>query len=150
MEKKHTTIRAILWLICLYHVVFGVLANAPAETMRQLAASVLGIHLPDEPALAYVIRPFGIYVMTFGIMMGVAAWNPVKNRALISVGVVLFALRIVQRLLNLEGMQQALGVSPSRNLGTIAVVAAFGLALAWLRLQLYREMHNTAAPAKPA
>jgi hypothetical protein len=142
MKKKHTPLQVLLWLICVYHVGFGLLANAPSELMRQCAAGMLGINLPADAALDYVIKPFGIYVMTFGIMMGVAAWNPVKNRALISVGVVLFALRIAQRLLNLEAMQQAFGVAPSRNLVTVLVVALFGLALAWFRFQLYREMHG--------
>jgi hypothetical protein len=142
MEKKHTPLRALLWLICVYHVGFGLLANAPSDLMRQCAANLLGMNLPTDAALDYVIKPFGVYVMTFGVMMGVAAWNPVKNRALISVGVVLFALRIAQRLLNLEAMQRALGVTPSRNLTTVAVVAVFGLALAWFRFQLFREMHG--------
>ena len=144
MEKKHTPLRTLLWLICIYHVGFGLLANAPSDLMRQCAVSMLGINLPANAALDYVIKPFGIYVMTFGVMMGVAAWNPVKNRALISVGVVLFVLRIAQRLLNLEAMQQAFGVAPSRNLATVAVVAVFGLALAWFRFQLYRDMHGAA------
>ena len=144
MKNKHTMLRALLWLICAYHVGFGVLANLPSNLMRRCAVALLGINLPADAALDYVIKPFGIYAMTFGVMMGVAAWNPVKNRALISVGVVLFALRILQRLLNLDAMQQAFNIAPSRNLGTIAVVALFGLALAWLRLQLYREMHGQA------
>lgn len=142
MKNKHTPLRALLWLICIYHVGFGLLANAPSDLMHRCAASLLGINLPVDAALDYVIKPFGIYVMTFGVMMGVAAWNPVKNRSLISIGVVLFALRIAQRLLNLDGMQQAFNITPSRNLATVVVVGIFGLALAWYRFQLYREMHG--------
>lgn len=142
MKNKHTALRALLWLICAYHVGFGLLANLPSDVMRRCAIALLGISLPTDAALDYVIKPFGIYAMTFGVMMGVAAWNPAKNRALISVGVVLFALRIVQRLLNMDAMQQAFNITPSRNLATVAVVAVFGLALAWFRFQLYREMHG--------
>jgi len=142
MKTKYTALRFLLWMICIYHVGFGLLANAPSDLMRRAATVLLGIHLPDDPTLLYVVKPFGIYCIIFGVMMGVAAWNPVKNRALISIGVVLFALRIGQRLLNLDAMQQALGVTPQRNLATIAVVAVFGVALALLRWIVYRDMHQ--------
>ena len=146
MQNKHTALRALLWIICVYHIAFGLLANLPSETVRNLAHALFGLNLPEVSALEYVLKPFGIYVMTFGVMMGVAAWNPVKNRALISVGVVLFGLRILQRLISMAAMEHALSITPARNLGTLAVVAAFGLALAWLRLQLYREMHAPGTP----
>lgn len=148
MQSKHTGLRALLWAICVYHVLFGLLANAPSATMRELAASLLGVHLPADAALDYIVKPFGVYVMTFGVMMGVAAWNPVKNRALISVGVILFALRIAQRLMTLGAAEQAFGITVSRNLGTVAVVSLFGLALAWFRFQLYREMSASRASAE--
>lgn len=141
MKNKHTVLRALLWAICLYHVIFGLLANLPAETMRGLAATLLGFHLPAVPALDYVIKPFGIYVIAFGVMMGVAAWNPVKNRALISIGVVLFVLRAGQRVLRVDEMQEALGVTPSHNLVAVCVVVAFAVALLWLRWKLHCEIH---------
>jgi putative Ca2+/H+ antiporter (TMEM165/GDT1 family) len=145
MKNKHTALRALLWAICIYHVVFGLLANLPAETMRGLAATLLGFSLPAVPALDYVVKPFGIYVIAFGVMMGVAAWNPVKNRALISIGVVLFVLRAAQRLIHVEEMQDALGVTPARNLIAVCVVVAFAVALLGLRWKLHCELHAAEA-----
>jgi hypothetical protein len=150
MKRNYVALRALLWVIGLYHITFGLLANLPAETMRQLAATLLGFKLPAEPVVDYIVQPFGIYVIVFGVMMTVAAWNPVKNRALISVGVVLFVLRIIQRLASFDDMQRAFGVTPARNLFTVSVVALFAAALIWLRYQLYRDMHRTDSTAAGA
>lgn len=142
MQNKHTALRGLLWVICVYHVVLGLCANLPPAQVQAAASALLGLQLPQDPTLFQILKPFGVYVMVFGVMMGVTAWNPVKNRALITVGVILFALRLLQRLLNLEGVEQNLGVTSGRNWATIATVGAFALALAVLRWKLYREMHD--------
>lgn len=145
MNNKHTALRGLLWFICLYHVVLGLCANLPPAQVQSVATSLLGLHLPPDPALFQILKPFGVYVMVFGVAMGIAAWNPVKNRALISLGVVLFGLRLLQRLTDLDGVQQNLGVASGRNWATIVTVAAFALLLAVLRWKLHREMQ--ASPA---
>jgi len=150
MNNKHTALRGLLWFISIYHVVLGLCANLPPPQVQGIASALLGLHLPENPALFQLLKPFGVYVMTFGVAMGVAAWNPVKNRALITVGVVLFALRLIQRLIDLDGVQQNLGVTSGRNWATIATVAAFTLLLAGLRWNLYREMHADGAAASQA
>jgi hypothetical protein len=141
MNNKHTALRGLLWFICIYHVTLGLCANLPPPQVQSVASALLGLHLPDNPALFQLLKPFGVYVTVFGVMMGVAAWNPVKNRALITVGVVLFVLRLLQRLTDLDGVQQNLGITSGRNWATIATVATFTLLLAAFRWKLYREMH---------
>jgi|GEM_PF-1338385 hypothetical protein len=147
MNNKHTALRGLLWFICVYHVVLGLCANLPPSQVQAIAAALLGLQLPDNAALFQLLKPFGVYVMVFGVAMGIAAWNPVKNRALISLGVVLFALRLIQRLVDLDGVQQNLGVTSDRNWATIATVAVFTLLLAVLRWKLHREMHHNTAAA---
>jgi len=143
MRNKHITLRGLLWFICAYHIVIGFAANLPPPQASTVAMALLGLHLPDDPALFQVLKPFGIYAMTFGVMMGVAAWNPVKNRALITIGVVLFGLRLLQRLTNLDAVEHSLGVTAARNWATIGTVSCFTLLLAWLRWRLYHEMHDS-------
>jgi hypothetical protein len=140
MKKSYLVPRGLLGLICIYHVSIGVIAFLPSETVGAAASAILGLALPEEPALFQVIKSFGVYAFVFGVMMGLAAYDPVKNRAMITAGVVLFALRIGQRLANLDELEQSFGVSEARNLGTVAVVGALGLALAWFRWRLWRDM----------
>jgi hypothetical protein len=145
MNNKHIALRGLLWFICLYHVILGLCANLPSAQVQSLAKAIWGIHLPEEPALYQVIKPFGLYVMIFGVAMGVAAWNPVKNRAMISIGVVLFGVRLLQRLFEHDRVQHTLHVSAARLWATIATVGAFTLLLAYFRWKLYREMRASKA-----
>jgi hypothetical protein len=142
MKTSYRGIRGLLWLICVYHVMIGVIAFMPPEVVRGSARVLLGLALPETPALYQVVKSLGVYALVFGVMMGVAAWDPIKNRALISVGVVLFALRIFQRLMNLDALEESFSVSTARNLGTAGVVAVIGGALAWLRWRIYQDMRR--------
>jgi hypothetical protein len=140
MKSRYLLPRVLLAAIGLYHVTIGVIAFFPPEGVKAAAAAILGLSLPDEPALFQVIKSFGVYAGVFGVMMGLAAYDPVKNRAMITAGVVLFALRVGQRLGNLDELERSFGVAAGRNLGTVAVVAGLGLALAWFRWRLWRDM----------
>lgn len=147
MKHPYHLPRGLLWLICLYHVTIGVAAFLPPENVKAAAGAILGLRLSDEPALYQVIKSFGVYAGVFGVMMGLAAYDPVKNRAMITAGVILFAIRVGQRLTSLDALEQAFGVSETRNLGTVAFVAGLGLALAWFRWRLWRDMRDAKAGA---
>lgn len=142
--RRHLALRGLLWFICLYHVACGLAAILSPDQIPTIAEKLAGMKVTASPEFLYLAKPFGVYAAAFGVMMGVAAWNPIKNRALISVGIVLFALRIVQRLTSMGEVEQLFGVSPARSLQTVAIVAVLGLALAWLRYRLYREMRADA------
>lgn len=140
-ENKHLALRGLLWVICLYHVVFGLAANLFPGQVPAIAERLAGMKIASAPEFIYLAKPFGLYAIAFGITMGLSAWNPVKNRAVITVAVVLFALRVVQRLADIGETEKVFGVPAARSLASVAIVACFSLALAWLRFQLYREMH---------
>ena len=147
MKSNYPLPRALLALIAVYHLTIGVIAFFPQETVSAAAALILGLSLPDEPALFQVIKSFGVYAGVFGVMMGLAAYDPVKNRAMISAGVVLMALRVMQRLTNLEELERSFDVATVRNLGTVIIVSGLGLALTWFRWRLWRDMRVAQAPA---
>jgi hypothetical protein len=138
--NQHIALRGLLWIICTYHIVCGLIPNLFPNHALALAERLSGMNIQAAPQFIALTKPFGIYAITFGIMMGLAAWNPVKNRALITVGVILFALRIFQRLTGLQEAEQVFGVTPDRSMITIAIVSCFAIALTWLRIMLYREM----------
>lgn len=149
VQEKHTALRGLLWLIGFYHVACGLIPNLFSNQIPALAERLAGMKLKAAPEFIALAKPFGVYAIAFGVMMGVAAWNPVKNRALISIGVILFVLRIVQRLAGLDEATQVFGVTPGRSMGTIAIVACFAIALAWLRFRLYQDMHRNKTDSIP-
>jgi hypothetical protein len=142
MKSKYISLRILLWVICIYHVAAGLLANIFPEMLPWLAERLAGMQIGSVPEAIALAKPLGVYAMIFGVMMGVAAWNPVKNRAIISVGVILFLVRIVQRLAGLQEAEQVFGVPVSRSLSTVAAVSVFAVALALFRYILYRDMHS--------
>lgn len=142
MKTQHIALRGLLWFICVYHVACGLAAMIWPQQIPAIAATLAGMKINPVPEFVYLAKPFGVYAAVFGVMMGVAAWNPVKNRALITIGVVLFGLRILQRVLALNEVEQLFGVSHARSVQTIVIVAALGAALAWFRFRLYVEMRD--------
>ena len=140
MAGKHYLIRSLLWFICAYHVAVGLLLNLSQTGVVWAARNLGGLTVNVSPELAYLVKPFGMYLIAFGIAMGVAAWNPVKNRAIITIGVVLIALRVIQRIVCAGEVQELFNVSAGRNMVSIVIVALFGVALAVLRIRLYLEM----------
>jgi len=142
MKQKHLFLRGLLWMIATYHIVIGLLAIFSREGVV-VGANILAAYQVDAgESFFYIIKPFGVYLIAFGASMVAAAWNPSKNRAIISIGVVLFGIRVIQRIIFASVTQEVFKVSAGRNAVTIAIVAGFALALAFFRWKLYQEMHG--------
>jgi hypothetical protein len=140
--KKHLVLRGVVWLVCLHHLVLGIVLNCPVESIRWTTQALLGAtKLPDASAL-FLARMLGTYMIVLGIGMGLAAWDPVKNRALLSLGAILVALRGLQRLVQADDLQSALGISSGSNWTTVLIILAFGAVLAFFRFRVYQDMHR--------
>ncbi|MDO8804327.1 MAG: hypothetical protein Q7R35_07845, partial [Elusimicrobiota bacterium] len=94
MEKKYTAGRALLWAISGYHVLVGLVMLLSGELAIKAAKVFGGMTLQGGPEQGAIGEMFACYLIAFGLLMGAAAWNPVKNRAAVTIGAVLFALRI--------------------------------------------------------
>ncbi len=143
MARNYTFLRAILWIVCLYHVLLGILLSLPGDWLIDVAEGILGVtKAPTEQAL-FVGRILGVYMGVFGIGMGVAAWNPIKNRALLSVGAILVVVRSVQRVLQADYLEDAFGVATGRNWTMVVVLLAFAAAIALFRWRVYVDMRSS-------
>jgi hypothetical protein len=140
MQRQYTCLKAVVWLVCVYHVTLGIVLNAPVGIISSTLTQCLGAtKMPDASSL-FAARMLGTYMLVFGIGMGIAAWNPVKNRALLTVGVLLVTGRALQRLYQADDLYQALGVSPAANWATIAVLMGIAGALAFFRFKLWQAL----------
>jgi hypothetical protein len=147
MDKKYLFPRAVLWFVAVYHTVVGLVALFSKEGVIAAAKMLGAYNINAGPSFFYIVKPFGVYLIAFGVSMALAAWDPIKNRALLSVGVVLFALRLLQRILTAQETQTLFNITPGRNAVTIAIVATFCLVLLAFRIMLYRDMHQAESPA---
>ena len=131
--SRQAALRALLWLIALYHILFGAAAFLSASMAERLASSVFGIRLVMEPAMAYVVKVLGTYAITFGVMAAVAARDPVRHRPLLHVIVLLYALRVVTKLVFKAQYAAGLQVADGRIWTEAALLLGFALGVFLLR-----------------
>ena len=110
-EKKYFWLRGVVWFVCLYHAALGVVLNSPVAWIEGGTASLLGAtRMPDVSAL-FLARMLGTYLIAIAIAAGLAAWDPIKNRAILSILAILTALRCLQRVLQASDLEQTLGIA---------------------------------------
>ena len=131
--SRTTMLQIVLWGICAYHIVLGGGAFLSSAIAEQTARTIFGITLRMDDQTAYVVRVLGVYALTFGLVAGVAATNPVRHGVLLNVIVVLYALRIVIKLVFKDEAVMGLAYTAGRVYGEAALLAAFAIAVIALR-----------------
>lgn len=123
-------LRGILWAICGYHVVLGVLGIIlPTELLLKIGASAFHFSLTETPQIGWVARPFATYLLAFGVFMGIAARDPVKFRPIIYGGILLIGVRLIQRIIFMMSGFETFGINPMRSWGMLAFSTLMGLGL---------------------
>jgi hypothetical protein len=131
--SRTTVLQIVLWAICVYHIVLGGGAFLSSTIAEQTARSIFGIALHMDEQTAYVVRVLGVYALTFGLVAGIAATDPVRHRLLLNVVVVLYVLRIVAKLVFKDEAVMGLAYTEGRIYAEAAMLAAFAAAVLFLR-----------------
>jgi len=142
MAKTYTGWRILLWFIAGYHVVSGGLLFFSGELTIRTLKALAGVSISGSPELGIAGEILACYLVAFGLMMGIAAWNPIKNRAIITVGLVLFALRLFQRVFFAEKVIQVMQVPLTKYWSAALIVAILAILMGIFRWQLYKDMHG--------
>jgi hypothetical protein len=146
MDKSYPLGKLLLWTIAIYHAVLGILLFVSGELSIQAAKALMGWTIVGSPTLGIVGEILGCYFIAFGLMMAIAAMNPVSYRAFITAGIVLIVLRLFQRLVFSGKVMEVFEVSTGRYWGAFVFVLLIGAALTLLRVQIQRDL----GAAKPA
>ncbi len=145
MKKNYHWLRGLVAFVTVYHLLLGIVLNCPVEVISWVAVNLLGAsHLPDATAL-FPARMLGTYMIVFGLGMALVAWDPVKNRALLSLGAILVIARSLQRIFQADDLQIALGVPPQANWGTIVALLVIAMLLIVFRINLHRDLKGRVA-----
>lgn len=131
--------KALLWVIALYHIVLGLLLIYSGELSIRAADAMYGWQITGSPELGILGEILGCYAIAFGLMMAVAAGDPVRYRSLLTVGIVLIALRLLQRLIFAGKVMEVFQVSSGRYWSAFVFVLLLGALLTWVRLLARRE-----------
>ena len=130
-QNSYQVLKVILWIVAAYHIVLGLLGIFAKGLAVFFAKIFFNFNLTLTPEMEWVINPFVAYLLIFGVFMALAAQDPVKYKNVIFVGVGLFALRIVQRIVFLFAAPEGLinQGDPIRNVIAIVIVSAIGIAM---------------------
>ena len=145
MTSSHPFIRILLWAVAAYHIGMGALLFYSGELSIRAADSFYGWSITGSPDLGIISEILGCYGIAFGLMMIVVASDPVKYRAILSVAIILFALRLLQRAVYAPKVMEVFEVSTGQYWGGFVFVLAFAAVLIWVRLQLGREAGGAVA-----
>ena len=147
MEKTYLWQRSVLGLMAAYHLVLGGLMLFSGDLTVKLIKLSMGANIIQAPALGVVSELLACYMLTFGLMIALAAVEPVKYRALISIGIVLIAIRLFQWCFFAEDTMPIFKVAPARFWTGGACLAAFGVCLSIFRWQINRDLPRGNPPS---
>ena len=131
--SKNTALKVILAIISVYHVGLGVIAFFPFELVASIVNSVFGMQFTESGQIIYLGHLFGIYTIIFGLLIAVAAVNPMKYRSIINVAVALYALRLLNRIMFSSTLTNDFSVATPYLVLEVVLLLFFGISLYTLR-----------------
>lgn len=116
--KKESAIKTLLAIVAASHLIIGVIGYfAPPEIAASLLEMIYKANVNVTPEIQHVIRITGAYMCAIGVMSIFAFLNPEKNRAIIHGIVVLLVLRVSQRFVFADQIQEAFGIPYGHLIG---------------------------------
>ncbi len=134
-------------LIAFYHIFMGAAATfLPAEAAK-LAPIFYGISLeifaPMKPEYLIIIRFLGAFAFTFGLLVAMAALNPIKNLNIIMGAAIFFALRILDRVLGADTLISSFNTTSTQNMIHILLMISFVVILGAWAITIKRSSSHT-------
>lgn len=135
-------LQAYLWVICAFHVVTGLGVNFSRPFMETMAAWY-GATVNFTPQFLTILHPLGAFMFVLGVLAAVAAWDPLRYRAIVYCFAGLFLIRSLQRVVFKQDIEQAFQIDPTRNLLSMGLFLVMAVTLAVL--QRYVESRHAVA-----
>jgi hypothetical protein len=142
-------LKAVLWFICAFHILVGLSVNLDIGLKEWVASAIYYANVDwNQPQFVYILRPLGAFMITLGIIAGIAARDPLRNQGIVWSFVFLWGLRTLQRVGYWGHIRETFEL-PARGMlsGTIVVFLS-GVILAALLVMAKRAKPE--APVEPA
>lgn len=132
--NKPGLLKVVLGVVCLSHLTLGAAGFlAGRNAVTEAVASAYGATLTMTPQLQHVLRMLGAFMIAVGVMSAFALLNPARNRAIINGLAVLLLLRVAQRIVFAQEIQEVFSISSARLWGQTVFFLALAALLFFLR-----------------
>ncbi len=135
---KNTLFKAFTGIAGIYHVLLGVIGSLfPIEATAKAFNVALGIGVSITPELTFIAKFVSVYMLAFGIMLLILAYDPIKYRAFAWPALTLFGARFLNRVIFFSLLSSTFGMTVSRNLIGSGLILLFFAAI-WLTMPMKR------------
>lgn len=118
-------------IVAVYHIILGVTVTFASPDLVVIVTKLYRVTPTINSEFLYLAKFTAAYGLALGVMMAMVALNPRKYRMFAWGAVVLFGVRIFQRLFFFNLLNDAFHVSMSQNFMTIIPIGLLALGLAF-------------------
>ena len=128
-KKSLGVFRFLAGFASIYHFLLGLVGTfASADTVVWFVNRVYGINPLVNAQFIYLAKFISIYMIVFAIAMALLAWKPVKFRKLVWLPITLFTVRVIERIVFFDLLNEAFGIEMSQNLTVVVPIALLAIA----------------------
>ncbi len=121
-------------VVAFYHLLLGLVCLClPAAALGGWVRVFLGVDLEFDQDLLLIGKFSAAYVLVFGVMMALLCIKPKAMSALVLPALILFAVRLANKLVFIAQIEETLGVSRGRSVFAVVSLGLFFVLLAWSR-----------------
>ncbi len=123
---KNKALKLLAAIAGLYHVLLGAAALIlPTDTSVKVIDAVLGLTPVVNEQFSLIVKYTGAYVLVFGLLLLIFAYNPIKYRILALPILVLFGVRLLNRILLFNAVSSLYEMSVARGIFSTTAIALF-------------------------
>lgn len=124
-----TLFRITAGIAAVYHLVLGFsMLVLPTDAMGGIIRVFLGTGLEIDPQLSMIGKFVAAYLVAFGVMLGLLCLKPQRMRALVIPALVLFGIRLANKLVFMAEIEETFGVTRGRSVFALVVLTViFGI-----------------------
>jgi hypothetical protein len=131
--SSYVLLRVVLAVASIPPLLFGLGATISGKYAARYAAVLSRASVRLTPELNYLLKPLGLYVMMFGVLMGYAMIFPAESSSIITWGAAVLFLRAIQRIVISRELQKLFNIPVGLNLLHCAYLFLLALTLVLLR-----------------
>lgn len=127
---KNNIFKIVTGIAGVYHILLGAIGLLfPIEITSKAFGVALGVNIAATPQLGFIGKFIAVYMVAFGIMLLILAFNAVKYRVLAYPALAVFGIRFLNRVFFFSLLSTTFGMTWQRNFIGSALILLFFVAI---------------------